>query len=136
MKSATSYKQWTFLLLAHSVVATALSKPSTHVSLTHCWSWGAYCAYKGMARALDSQLTSMGASAAYSECSVTKERPFLLQNRKDEQMIKRRNMPQMPDEAPVSSSIGVKAYDPAYISQLAEVRLGPQDHPANPGSTV
>ena len=36
---------------------------------------------------LNSQLTSMGASAAYSECSVTGERSFLLQNRKDEQMI-------------------------------------------------
>ena len=40
-------------------------------------------------------------------------------------MIKRRNMPQMPEEAPVSSSIGAKAYDSAYISQLAEVRQQP-----------
>ena len=83
-------------------------------------------------------VTSTGASAAYSysECSVTEERLFLLQNRKDEQMIKRRNMPQMSDEAPVSSSIGVKAYDAAYISQLAEVRQGPQGHSAKPSSTV
>ena len=51
-------------------------------------------------------------------------------------MIKRRNMPQMSDEAPVSSSIGVKAYDAAYISQLAEVRQGPQGHSPKPSSTV
>lgn len=89
-----------------------------------------------MARILNSQLPAWVHVQHTLECSVTEERLFLLQNRKDEQMIKRRNMPQMSDEAPVSSSIGVKAYDAAYISQLAEVRQGPQGHSPKPSSTV